>query len=86
MGNLMKAILTIVTVVICFATLCLLWKPNKPVRTGTRSYYAKDRYLLAYVHGEYLGDFFVPSMNILQRLNQEQMDRIVLIETIPDKL
>lgn len=76
----MKAILTIVVII----ALCLLWRPDKPSRTGTRSYYAKDRYLLAYVHGEYLGDCFVPSMDILKRLNQEQIDNIVLVEAIPD--
>jgi hypothetical protein len=81
----MKAILTIVIVITCIATLCLLWKPDKLlIRCGTRSYYAKNRYLLAEVRGEYLGDCFVPLMNILQRLNQEQKDNIVLIETIPD--
>ncbi len=53
-------------------------------RLGTRTYYAKDKYILAYVRGEYLGDCFIPSMNVLRRLNHEQIDSIVLVETIPD--
>lgn len=56
--------------------------PSLP-KTGTRSYYAKNRELLAYVHGEYLGECFVPSMNIEERL-RDNLERVVLVETIPD--
>lgn len=82
----MKLILTIGIVLLFIVVLCLLWKPKLLPETGTRSYYGKDRYLIADVRGEYLGDCFVPSMNILCRLNQEQRDSIVLVETIPDIL
>lgn len=82
----MKLILTMGMVLLFTVVLCLLWKPKLSPKTGTRSYYGKDRYLIAYVRGEYLGDCFVPSMNILMRLNQEQRDSIVLVETIPTVL
>ena len=80
----MRVIITIGIVLVCTVFLYLLWMPKSLPRTGTRSYYGRDRYLLADVHGEYLGDCFVPSMDILQRLDQEQIDSVVLIETIPD--
>lgn len=53
-------------------------------RTGERSYYRKDRCLVACVRGEYFHNYFVPSMDILARLSQEQKDSIILVETIPD--
>jgi len=84
MLKLILAILAILIFLVGVLTAFIPWR-DKPIRTGMRSYYAKDRYLLARVHGEYIGNFFVPSMNILQRLNQEQIDTIVLVETIPDK-
>ena len=81
----MKVILTVVILAVCTFSLFLLWKPTEPVRIGIRSYYAKDRYLIAYVHGEYFGDFFVPQMDIFRYLNQEQINNIVLTETIPGR-
>ncbi len=86
--NRIELILTILVITIFLVgvlTAFIPWR-DRPLRTGTRSYYAEDRYLLAYVHGDYLGDCFVPSMNVLYYLNQEQIDNIVLVETIPDKL
>lgn len=80
-----KVILTTITIAITGIMLYFVWRPATLPRRGTRSYYAKDRYLVACVHGEYLGGCFIPSMDILQRLNQERRDSIVLIETIPDK-
>ncbi len=81
----MRILSTIVLISVCIVILYLLWSSdNKSVRTGTRSFYAKDRELTAYVRGEYLGGCFIPSMNILQRLSQEQIDSIVLVETILD--
>lgn len=79
----MKIILTI-GIALFIVVLCLLWFPERPPKTGTRSYYGKDRYLIAVVHGEYLGDCFVPCINL--HLSQELRDRIVLVETIPDVL
>lgn len=80
----MKVIATIVIILFICIVLCLLWKPKSPLQTGTRSYYGKDRYLLATVNGDYLDGCFVPMMDILSRLSQEQRERIVLVETIPD--
>jgi len=81
-----KVVLTTIIIAIVGIVLYFTWRPVPLPRTGTRSYYAKDRYLVACVHGEYSGDCFIPSMDILQRLTQEQIDSIVLIETIPDEL
>lgn len=81
-----KAILMTITIMVVGIILYFVWRPAPLPKTGTRSYYAKDRYLVACVHGEYLGGCFIPSMDILGRLNQEQIDSIVLVETIPDKL
>lgn len=79
----MRAVLTIGIILSCVIFLYLVWMPKSSPKTGTRSYYGKDRYLIAYEHGEYLGNCFVPSMDVLQRLSQEQTDRIVLVETMP---
>ncbi len=58
----MKALILtgfVFAVLVAFFFCCwLLFHPSVPT-TGTRSYYAADRELLAYVHGEYLGDCFV---------------------------
>lgn len=84
----MKVIATIVIIVTILSfciILCLLWMPKPPIRTGIRSYYGEDRYLLATVYGEYSGDCFIPCMDILSRLDEWQREKIVLVETIPDK-
>ncbi len=81
-----KMMITLVITAFMFLGLYLIWCPKEEVRTGTRSYYAEGRNLVANVHGEYLGNFFVPMGNVFQSLTQEQIDSIVLIETIKDNL
>lgn len=62
------------------------WVKGRHPKTGTRSYYAIDRELLAYVHGEYLGGCFVPMMDIEAYLRKsDNFERVVLVETIPDE-
>lgn len=71
--------------VIACAVAGVLGEKSVPLRTGTRSYYGTGRELLAYTHGEYLGDHFVPSMDIEARLrSNNNLERVVLVETIPD--
>ncbi len=71
------------TMALRFIKTCVLYlRPNRLLTTGKRSYYGKNRYLLAEVYGDYIGNCFVPLMEI--HLNQEQRDNIVLVETIPD--
>ncbi len=80
-----KIILTVAIIMATGIILYFVWRPTElSLGTGARSYYAKDRYLVACVNGEYLGECFMPSMNILHRLSSEQLDSIVLVETIPD--
>lgn len=57
---------------------------SNKTRTGTRTYYAEGRYMIANVHGDYINNCFIPYANISEWLTQEQIDSIVLTETMPD--
>ena len=80
-----KITLTAAVILIAGILFYFIWQPGTVLsRTGTKSYYAKGRYLVACVHGEYLGDCFIPSADVFSWLTQEQIDSIVLMETIPN--
>jgi hypothetical protein len=40
--------------------------------------------MIANVHGDYINNCFIPYANISEWLTQEQIDSIVLTETMPD--